>query len=68
MQYDNKNRGAAFAKNSENPKAPKWAGPLNVDGEDYEVSIWEKTSKNGDVFLSLTVKEPYKKKDEERPF
>jgi len=61
MQYDNKNRGAAFRKDNANPKAPKFAGPLNVDGKDYEVSIWEKTSKNGDAFLSLSVKEPFKK-------
>jgi uncharacterized protein (DUF736 family) len=61
MQYDNKNRGAAFRKDNANPKAPKFAGPLNVDGKDYEVSIWEKTSKNGDYFLSLSVKEPFKK-------
>jgi hypothetical protein len=61
MQYDNKNRGAAFRKDNVNPKAPQFAGPLNVDGKDYEVSIWEKTSKNGDSFLSLSVKEPFKK-------
>ena len=61
MQYDNKNRGAAFRKDNANPKAPQFAGPLNVDGKDYEVSIWEKTSKNGDYFLSLSVKEPFKK-------
>jgi len=59
--FDNTNRGAAFRKDNVNPKAPKWAGPLNVEGKDFEVNVWEKTSKNGDVFLSLTVKEPWKK-------
>ena len=85
MQYDNTNRGAAFLKNNtNNPKAPKYAGPLNVEGKEYEISIWEKISKNGDVFLSIGVKEPFNKKkvdshnksksngfqpqDEDRPF
>jgi uncharacterized protein (DUF736 family) len=60
-QYDNTNRGAAFRKNNDNPKAPKYSGPLNVNGVEYEVSIWEKISKNGDSFLSLSVKPPFKK-------
>jgi hypothetical protein len=55
MEYDNTNSGAAFAKDNANPKAPKWSGPLNVDGKDYEVSIWERTSKAGKPFLSLKV-------------
>ena len=59
--YDNTNSGAAFRKDNANPKAPKWSGPLNVDGKDWEVSIWEKTSKSGNEFLSLKVSEPYKK-------
>jgi hypothetical protein len=60
-EYDNTNKGAAFRKDNANPKAPKWAGPINVEGKDFEISVWEKTSKNGDVFLSLVVKEPWKK-------
>jgi len=60
-EYDNTNKGAAFRKDNANPKAPKWAGPLNVEGKDFEISVWEKTSKNGDVFLSFGVKPPYKK-------
>ena len=59
--FDNTNRGAAFRKDNVNPKAPKWAGPINVEGKDFEISIWEKASKNGDMFLSLVVKEPWKK-------
>jgi hypothetical protein len=65
--FDNTNRGAAFLKENVNPKAPKWSGPLNVEGKDYEVSIWEKTSKNNDVFLSLSVKEPFKKGEGFKP-
>ena len=61
MQYDNTNRGAAFKKDNPNPKAPQYSGPLNVEGKDYEISVWEKIDKAGNMFLSLGVKEPYKK-------
>jgi uncharacterized protein (DUF736 family) len=60
-EYDNTNRGAAYRRDNANPKAPQWSGKINVEGKDFEISAWEKTSKNGDVFLSLSVKEPWKK-------
>ena len=60
--YDNTNSGAAFPKDSPNPKAPKFAGPLNVEGKDFEISIWEKTSKAGKPFLSIKVGPPREKK------
>jgi len=55
MAYDNTNSGAAFRKNNANPKAPQYSGPLNVNGKDLEISIWEKTSKAGKPFLSIKV-------------
>lgn len=60
--YDNTNTGAAFLKDSPNPKAPKYSGPLNVEGKDFEISIWEKTSKAGNPFLSIKVGPPREKK------
>jgi uncharacterized protein (DUF736 family) len=62
MEYDNTNSGAAFPKDNPNPKAPKYAGPLNVEGKDFEISIWEKTSKAGKPFLSIKVGPPREKK------
>lgn len=59
--FDNTNRGAAFRKHNANPKAPQFSGPLNVEGKDYEISVWEKTAKNGDEFLTFGVQPPYKK-------
>jgi hypothetical protein len=53
--YDNTNSGAAFPLNNANPKAPKYSGPLNVDGKDLEISVWEKVSKAGKPFLSFKV-------------
>jgi len=53
------NSGAAFPRNSDNPKAPKYSGPVTVDGTDYEVSIWQQTSQKGDKYLSLKFGPPY---------
>lgn len=61
MPYDNTNSGAAFPRDNANPKAPKWSGPLNVNGTDYQISIWEKTSKQGTQFLSMKVEPPRQK-------
>ena len=53
------NSGAAFPRNSDNPKAPKYSGPVTVDGTDYEVSIWQQTSQKGEKYLSLKFGPPY---------
>jgi len=60
--YDNTNSGAAFERDNANPKAPKWSGPLDVEGKQYEISIWEKTSKAGSAFLSIKIGPPREKK------
>ena len=56
-QYDNTNSGALF-KNSrkETEKHPDYTGSLNVDGHDHRLSAWLKTDKNGNKFMSLSVK------------
>jgi len=53
------NSGAAFIRNSDNPKAPWCSGPVTVDGKDYEVSIWKQKSQKGDQYLSLKFGPPY---------
>ena len=63
MQYNDDNRGAAFPRQSDNPKAPKWSGPVKIDGKDYEISIWEQTSKSGKDFLSLKFGPPWQPKE-----
>ena len=59
-QYDETNRGAAFRREKKSENAPTWSGPLNVDGKELEISIWEKTSKAGNEFLSIKVGPPWK--------
>ncbi len=57
-EFDNTNRGTLF-NNRADKKTEKdrdYGGYLNVDGIDYWLSAWIKTSKKGDNFLSLSVK------------
>jgi len=63
MQYNDDNRGAAFPRQSDNPKAPKWSGPVKIEGKDYEISIWEQTSQKGQEYLSLKFGPPWVPKE-----
>lgn len=61
MSFDNTNSGAAF-KNIEkrSSRSPDFKGSLNVEGEEYWLSIWVKvagpSAKNpGQKFLSVSV-------------
>jgi len=56
-QYDDSNRGILFVNDrKEQEKDRDYSGSLNVDGHDYWVSGWKRKSKNGQTFLSLSVK------------
>jgi len=58
MSYDNTNRGALFSERDKKTKDEDrdYAGTINVDGTEYWLSAWIKTSKKGTKFLSLSVK------------
>jgi uncharacterized protein (DUF736 family) len=57
QQYNNDNSGVLFKNESENEKAPKWKGKINVDGKDYRLAAWVRESKAGTKFISLKVSE-----------
>lgn len=57
QEFDNTNRGALFAnKDRQSDNHPNATGTLNVDGREYWISAWTKTSKAGDKYQSISVK------------
>lgn len=62
MEYDNNFTGAIFrnTRKQEGSKQPDATGNCIIDGKEYWVSGWIKSSKNGNRFTSLafTLKEP----------
>ena len=56
-EYDNTNTGVLFSnKKKTSDKHPDRTGSLNVDGVEYWLSGWVKKDKNGQPFMSLSVK------------
>ena len=56
-QYDNTNSGALFRnQKKETEKHPDHTGTINVEGREFWLSAWIKTSKSGQKFFSLSVK------------
>jgi uncharacterized protein (DUF736 family) len=58
-EYDNTNRGSLFIQeNKQTEKSPDFSGNLNVEGKEYRLSAWKRTSKTGKKFLSVSISEP----------
>jgi hypothetical protein len=56
-QFDNTNRGALFKNaNKTDDKHADYRGELNVNGDEFWLNAWLKTSKNGAKYLSLSLK------------
>jgi len=54
-QYDNTNKGALFVNDrKESDRHPDWKGSLNIDGVEYWISGWAKSTARGDV-ISLAL-------------
>ena len=61
MQYDNRNTVVIFKNNKKEKEThPDYRGTVNVEGKEYEISLWVKEGKAG-KFFSGNIKEPYKK-------
>jgi hypothetical protein len=57
-EFDNRNRGVLFndRANKETDKDRDYSGNINIEGVEYWLSGWIKTSKKGLKFLSLSAK------------
>jgi hypothetical protein len=59
MEYDNTNRGVLFSERDKKTKDDDrdYSGSINIDGTEYWLSAWIRTSKKtGQKFMSLSVK------------
>lgn len=56
MNYDRTNTGALFKNDKQgNEKRPDYTGTVNVNGTDFQLSAWIKSSKAGTKYMSLSV-------------
>jgi uncharacterized protein (DUF736 family) len=59
MEYDNTNKVVIFKNDQKgNEKAPSYKGKLNVEGKDYEISLWVKESDKAGKYFQGSIKEP----------
>ena len=62
MEYDKKNSFVLFQNEKKSEKAPDYRGTLtDENGKEWDIAVWERTSKKGTPFLSGKVSEPYQK-------
>jgi hypothetical protein len=62
-QFDDRNRGVLFSERARKSKDDDrdYSGSINVEGVEYWLNAWIRTSKKGGKFMSLSLK----KKDEQ---
>lgn len=64
--FDNTNRGSIFKNDrKEQDSHPDMKGTINVEGVEYWISGWKKTSKDGKNFISLSVRQKEERKSEQ---
>lgn len=62
--FDRTNTGALFKNDrKQTPNQPDYNGNANIDGTEYWVNAWIKTSKAGKPFMSFS----YKPKEQQAP-
>ena len=66
MQFDNTNQGVLFKNDKgDNQSRPDYKGTINVNGTEFWLAAWIKSSKAGKKYMSLSVqtKEPKQPRD-----
>jgi hypothetical protein len=68
-KFDDKNRGVLFRENNKTDEKDRdYSGNININGTEYWLSAWIKTSKKGTKFMSLSVKPKEAAKSDNTPF
>lgn len=69
MAYELRDNSGSLFKNDKKgvEKAPDYRGDVMVNGVKMEIAAWIKPKADGSKFMSLTFKEPFKKKDAPKP-
>lgn len=58
LTIDKDMSGLLFSVESDNENAPQWSGKIKVNGEEYEIAVWENESKDGRIYMSAKIQEP----------
>ncbi len=54
------NSGAIFKNDKKTAdNQPDYRGKINVEGKEFEISLWVKTAQSGVKYMSAAIKEPY---------
>lgn len=62
MVIENENTGLMFRNELEaGSKRPDMSGNINVNGEQFQIALWEKEGENG-YFYSVKISPPYEEK------
>ncbi|MFA6063915.1 MAG: hypothetical protein WC736_15110 [Gallionella sp.] len=61
------NTGGLFKNDKQQENWPDYKGNINVDGKDYWLSAWLKTSKAGEKYMSLSVQPKEKRAEKPAP-
>jgi len=67
MSYNNTNTGALFSNKKTKETQPDYKGKVNINGVDYDLAGWIKTSENAGKYLQLKVSEQFKKEEQQAP-
>lgn len=51
----NEGQGVMFENKSNNERAPQFKGKLKIDGQEYNIAMWQRMTKTGRPMFSLKV-------------
>ena len=62
MHYDTRNKGTLWLETDlKTDRSPNFTGTLDVEGKEYRIVGWNKTTKTGKDLISLAISEPQTK-------